>query len=87
MCCAAECPADIYLSIVSVRHVVENARLVDVDSGATVFCEQAVSFVVAHGRSFYPQIHHSTILHFQLFNFAILTIDFDQENLIIPGNT
>jgi len=49
------------LSLVSVGHVVENARLVDVDGGATVVCEQAVSFVVVHGRSFSHQIHHGTI--------------------------
>ena len=35
--------------IVSVGHVVENARLVDVDGGATVACRQAVSFIVVHG--------------------------------------
>ena len=53
--------ADI-LSFVSVGHVVENARLVDVDGGATELCGQAVSFVVVHGRSFSHQIHHSTRL-------------------------
>ena len=53
--------ADI-VTLVSVGHVVENARLVDVDSGARGECEQAVSFVVMHGSSFSHQIHHSTIL-------------------------
>ena len=48
------------LILVSVGHVVENARLVDVDGGATEVCGQAVSFVVMHGRSFSHQIHHST---------------------------
>ena len=58
--------ADI-LSFVSVGHVVENARLVDVDGGAIVACEQAVSFVVVHGRSCSHQIHHSTMgSHFNL---------------------
>ena len=50
--------ADIW-SFVSVGHVVENARLVDVDGGAMVGA-QAVSFVVVHGRLFSHQIHHST---------------------------
>ena len=49
------------LIFVSVGHVVENARLVDVDGAARGDCEQAVSFVVVHGRSFSHQIHHSTI--------------------------
>ena len=51
------------LILVSVGHVVENARLVDVDGAAMVVpsvCEQAVSFVVVHRRSFSHQIHHST---------------------------
>ena len=48
------------LPFVSVGHVVENARLVDVDGAATVQCRQAVSFVVVHGRFFSHQIHHST---------------------------
>ena len=47
------------LPFVSVGHVVENARLVDVDGAATVPCAQAV-FVVVHGRLFSHQIHHST---------------------------
>ena len=36
------------VSLVAVGHVVENARLVDVDGGAMGACEQAVSFVVVH---------------------------------------
>ena len=40
------------LSFVSMGHVVKDARLVDVDGGATVGCVQAVSSVVVHGRSF-----------------------------------
>ena len=34
-------------------------RLVDVDGGAIVLCEQAVYFVVVHGRLLSHQIHHS----------------------------
>ena len=41
---------DKFFSLVSVGHVVENTRLVDVDGGATAECDQAVSFVVVHGR-------------------------------------
>ena len=49
-------PANILL-FVSVGHVVENARLVDVDGGAPGVCVQADSFVVVYGRSFSHQIH------------------------------
>ena len=58
---AADDHVDI-LIFVSVGHVVENARLVDVDGGAREVCGQAVYFVVVHGRSFSHQIHHSTEL-------------------------
>ena len=51
---AADDHVDI-LIFVSVGHVVENARLVDVDGGAMVACGQAVSFVVMHGRLFSHQ--------------------------------
>ena len=49
------------LILVFVRHVVEYARLVDVDGGATVPCAKAIHFVVVHGCSFSHQIHQ---LHF-----------------------
>jgi len=38
--------------LVSMGHVIENARLVDVDGGPRKECGQAESFVVVHGRSF-----------------------------------
>ena len=47
---AAECHADILpkhvniLILVSMGHVIENARLVNVDSAATVLCEQAIDY-------------------------------------------
>ena len=56
---AAVVSSDI-LFLVSVGHVVENARLVDVDGAVVVVRAQAVSFVVVHGRLFSHQIHHST---------------------------
>ena len=56
---AATDHADI-LMLVSMGHVVDNARLVDVDGGVTVACVQAVSFVVVHRRAFSHQIHYST---------------------------
>ena len=32
------------LSVVSMGHIIENARLVNVDSAATVLCEQAIDY-------------------------------------------
>ena len=53
--------------LVSVTHVVEYARMVDVDVGLTTSvrrhddCNQAAAFIVVDGRSFSHQIHHQGI--------------------------